>query len=209
MKEISPVVDAVHAFEEELRGLSDDGLRDRTNDLRKRIQSHVAGLESEQSELRVEASQIGEDELEKKEALFESIDALNLRINEALEVVLEEVMAEAFALVKETSRRLTENGQLRVTAHQWDRDVAAKRSGVTIEGDEAVWSNKWVAAGSEVEWSMVHYDVQLVGGTALHRGKVAEMQTGEGKTLVATLPMFLNALTGKGVQKHEIGRAHV
>jgi len=199
MKEISPVVDAVHAFEEELRGLSDDGLRDRTNDLRKRIQSHVAGLESEQSELRVEASQIGEDELEKKEALFESIDALNLRINEALEVVLEEVMAEAFALVKETSRRLTENGQLRVTAHQWDRDVAAKRSGVTIEGDEAVWSNKWVAAGSEVEWSMVHYDVQLVGGTALHRGKVAEMQTGEGKTLVATLPMFLNALTGKGV----------
>ncbi len=199
MKEISPVVDAVHAFEEELRGLSDDGLRDRTNDLRKRIQSHAAGLESEQSELRVEASQIGEDELEKKEALFESIDALNLRINEALEVVLEEVMAEAFALVKETSRRLTENGQLRVTAHQWDRDVAAKRSGVTIEGDEAVWSNKWVAAGSEVEWSMVHYDVQLVGGTALHRGKVAEMQTGEGKTLVATLPMFLNALTGKGV----------
>jgi len=199
MKEISPVVHAVHAFEEELRGLSDDGLRDRTNDLRKRIQSHVAGLESEQSELRVEASQIGEDELEKKEALFESIDALNLRINEALEVVLEEVMAEAFALVKETSRRLTENGQLRVTAHQWDRDVAAKRSGVTIEGDEAVWSNKWVAAGSEVEWSMVHYDVQLVGGTALHRGKVAEMQTGEGKTLVATLPMFLNALTGKGV----------
>lgn len=199
MKEISPVVDAVHAFEEELRGLSDDGLRDRTNDLRKRIQSHVAGLESEQSELLVEASQIGEDELEKKEALFESIDALNLRINEALEVVLEEVMAEAFALVKETSRRLTENGQLRVTAHQWDRDVAAKRSGVTIEGDEAVWSNKWVAAGSEVEWSMVHYDVQLVGGTALHRGKVAEMQTGEGKTLVATLPMFLNALTGKGV----------
>ena len=114
-------------------------------------------------------------------------------------MVLEEVMAEAFALVKETSRRLTENGQLRVTAHQWDRDVAAKRSGVTIEGDEAVWSNKWVAAGSEVEWSMVHYDVQLVGGTALHRGKVAEMQTGEGKTLVATLPMFLNALTGKGV----------
>jgi len=199
MKEISPVVDAVHAFEAELKGLTDDGLRDRTNDLKKRIQSHVSGLESKQAELRVQASQIGEDELEKKEALFESIDSVNVSINEALEVVLEEVMAEAFALVKETSRRLSENGQLRVTAHQWDRDVAAKRGGVTIEGDEAVWSNKWMAAGSEVEWSMVHYDVQLVGGTALHRGKVAEMQTGEGKTLVATLPMFLNALTGKGV----------
>jgi len=135
----------------------------------------------------------------RKEGIYDAIDALRDTINEQLEEVLEEVMPEAFALVKETARRLAENKELRVDATQWDRDIAARRAGVTIDGDVAVWHNKWLAAGSEVEWNMVHYNVQLVGGTALHRGKVAEMQTGEGKTLVATLPVFLNALTGKGV----------
>ena len=199
MKEIQPVVDAVHGFESAMKALSDDGLRMRSEELRQRIQDHVADLEKEEQSLRAEATAMGEDQLEQKEAIYEQIDGLINRIDESLEEVLETVMAEAFALVKETSRRLAENGQLTVTASDWDRDIAAKRGGVTINGDQAIWVNAWMAAGSEVQWNMVHYDVQLVGGAALHRGKVAEMQTGEGKTLVATLPVFLNALTGKGV----------
>ena len=199
MKEIQPVVDAVHGFESAMQALSDDGLRTRSEELRQRIQAHVADLEKEEQSLRADAAAMGEDQLEQKEAIYEQIDGLTKRIDEALEEVLETIMAEAFALVKETSRRLAENGQLSVTATDWDRDIAAKRGGVTINGDQAIWGNAWMAAGSEVQWNMVHYDVQLVGGAALHRGKVAEMQTGEGKTLVATLPVFLNALTGKGV----------
>jgi preprotein translocase subunit SecA len=199
MKEIQPVVDAVHGFESDMGALTDDGLRERGDALRKRIKDHVHGLEQEELTLREQAAGMGEEELERKEAIYESIDGLVKQIDEALEVVLEEIMAEAFALVKETARRLSQNGQLTVTATDWDRDIAAKRGGVAIQGDQAFWGNTWLAAGSEVEWNMVHYDVQLVGGAALHRGKVAEMQTGEGKTLVATLPVFLNALTGKGV----------
>ena len=199
LREIQPTVEAVHSFEAEFLQLQDSGLRSRTADLKKRIAAHVASLEEESSALKAKASAMGEEDLEQKEAIYDAIDTLEKSINEKLEEVLEEVMAEAFALVKETARRLSENKELRVEATDWDRDTAARRSGVTIEGDEAVWHNKWLAAGSEVEWNMVHYDVQLVGGTALHRGKVAEMQTGEGKTLVATLPVFLNALTEKGV----------
>ena len=199
MKEIQPVVDAVHGFESDMGALTDDGLRERGDALRKRIKDHVHGLEQEELTLREQAAGMGEEELERKEAIYESIDGLVKQIDEALEVVLEEIMAEAFALVKETARRLSQNGQLTVTATDWDRDIAATRGGVAIQGDQAFWGNTWLAAGSEVEWNMVHYDVQLVGGAALHRGKVAEMQTGEGKTLVATLPVFLNALTGKGV----------
>ena len=199
MKEIRPVVEAVKAAEAGLRNLDDNGLRQRSQDMKSKIQEHVASQLKEIDELKAQASAMNEDQLEEKEALYERIDALELETNDAIEVVLEELMPEAFALVKETARRLTENGELRVTAEQFDRDIAARRSGVTIEGEEAIWGKKWLAAGSEIEWNMVHYDVQLVGGTALHRGKVAEMQTGEGKTLVATLPVFLNALAGRGV----------
>ena len=199
LREIQPTVEAVHGFEAEFLQLQDSGLRSRTAELKKRIAAHVASLEEESAALKAKASAMGEEDLEQKEAIYDAIDTLEKSINEKLEEVLEEVMAEAFALVKETARRLSENKELRVEATDWDRDTAARRSGVTIDGDEAIWHNKWLAAGSEVEWNMVHYDVQLVGGTALHRGKVAEMQTGEGKTLVATLPVFLNALTEKGV----------
>ena len=199
MREIQPNVDAVLGLEGEFAQLQDNDLRVRTSELKGRIASHVASLEDEVSTLTLKASGMGEEDLEQKEGIYDAIDALRDTINEQLEEVLEEVMPEAFALVKETARRLAENKELRVDATQWDRDIAARRAGVTIDGDVAVWHNKWLAAGSEVEWNMVHYNVQLVGGTALHRGKVAEMQTGEGKTLVATLPVFLNALTGKGV----------
>ena len=199
LREIQPNVDAVLDFEGEFAQLQDNDLRLRTLELKSRIASHVATLEDEVSALTLKASGMGEEDLEQKEGIYDAIDALRDDINEKLEEVLEEVMPEAFALVKETARRLAELKELRVEATQWDRDIAARSPGVTIDGDVAIWHNKWLAAGSEVEWNMVHYNVQLVGGTALHRGKVAEMQTGEGKTLVATLPVFLNALTGKGV----------
>ena len=150
MKEIQPVVDAVHGFEADMKALSDDGLRSRSEDLRQRIQAHVADLEKEEQALRADASAMGEDQLEQKEAIYEQIDGLTKRIDEALEAVLETIMPEAFALVKETSRRLAENGQLTVTASDWDRDIAAKRGGVTINGDQATWGKAWMAAGSEV-----------------------------------------------------------
>jgi preprotein translocase subunit SecA len=199
MKDIRPVVSAVHAAETEIRTLSDDALRGKTATLKTRIAEHTLAQTQEAEALREKAAAMGEVDLEAKEAVYEALDALDKEINVSIEEVLEEIMPEAFAVVKETARRLSENHQLNVEATDWDRDIAARRGGVQIEGDRAIWSNKWMAAGSEVEWNMIHYDVQLVGGAALHRGKVAEMQTGEGKTLVATLPMFLNALPGKGV----------
>ncbi|MNV07216.1 preprotein translocase subunit SecA [compost metagenome] len=137
--------------------------------------------------------------LHQKEAIYESIDTKEKEVNATIEKVLEEILPEAFAVVKETARRWAENGQLKVTATDHDKELATKKDGITIEGDQAIWSNKWTAAGAAVEWVMVHYDVQLMGGAVLHRGNIAEMQTGEGKTLVATLPVYLNALSGKGV----------
>ena len=142
---------------------------------------------------------MSEADLDAKEAVFNQIDKIEDQINQELEVVLEEILPEAFALVKETARRFAADGEIEVTAQDFDKDIAAVRDVVRIEGDKAYWSKSWTAAGSEVAWEMVHYDVQLIGGVALHRGNVAEMQTGEGKTLVATLPVFLNALTGRGV----------
>ena len=120
-------------------------------------------------------------------------------IDDKIEEILEEIRPEAFAVVKETARRWVENGKLEVTAQEFDKDLAAQKDGITIDGDKAIWHNKWTAAGVDVEWNMVHYDVQLMGGSVLHKGNIAEMQTGEGKTLVATLPVYLNALSGKGV----------
>ncbi|MGB1076585.1 MAG: DEAD/DEAH box helicase, partial [Flavobacteriales bacterium] len=199
MKEIQPLVDAVKVAEKTTRGLDDNGLRKCSFEMKERIRLHVADQMTEIKNLQARAGEMGEDQLEDKEAVFEQIDALELQINASIEEVLEELLPEAFALVKETARRFAENGGLRVQATEMDGDIAARRSGVEMDGDEAIWKNNWMAAGSEVEWNMVHYDVQLVGGAALHRGKVAEMQTGEGKTLVATLPVFLNALAGRGV----------
>ncbi len=134
-----------------------------------------------------------------KEKLFERIDKLSGDIDKKIEETLAEILPEAFTVVKETSRRWAENGQLVVKATAFDINLAAKHDGLVIEGDKAIWKNKWTVAGTDVEWVMVHYDVQLMGGAVLHRGNIAEMQTGEGKTLVATLPVYLNALAGKGV----------
>ena len=199
MKEIQPTVDAVHAAEQSLTSLSPDGLRGKSAELKERINKHVEPLTNEVAELKTKAEAMSEADLDAKEAVFNQIDKIEDQINQELEVVLEEILPEAFALVKETARRFAADGEIEVTAQDYDKDIAAVRDVVRIEGDKAYWSKSWTAAGSEVAWEMVHYDVQLIGGVALHRGNVAEMQTGEGKTLVATLPVFLNALTGRGV----------
>ena len=192
---IQPAIDAIHSFATEMQGLSPDGLRERSLELKGRILAHVEGMVEESAQLKAQATTNPEMSFETKEALYDRVDGLEQEIDEKLEEVLEEVLPEAFALLKETASRIAAEGEVEVTATQYDRDLAASKDFVRIEGEKAFWAREWNAAGSVVEWNMVHYDVQLIGGVALHRGKVAEMQTGEGKTLVATLPVFLNALT--------------
>ena len=199
IKEVQPVVDRIKEIEPSLLGLSADDLRAMSAELRTRVQGHVADELDQIKKLQEEAASLPLTQLDQKEVLFEQVDDIESLINERLEEILAEVMPEAFALVKETARRFSEEGAVEVTATDMDRDIAATRDLVTIEGDKAFWQKSWTAAGSSVTWDMVHYDVQLIGGVALHRGKAAEMQTGEGKTLVATLPVFLNALAGRGV----------
>ena len=199
LKEIQPIVDEILLAEKELLTISADELRSKTSSLRSKIKDHVSGLQSEIDGLKAKAISMPESDLDAKEAVFEKVDKLEEEINEELEVVLAEILPEAFAIIKETAKRFSNEEDIEVTALDYDKDIAASRDIVTIKGDKAYWSKHWKAAGSEVTWDMVHYDVQLVGGVALHRGSVAEMHTGEGKTLVATLPVFLNALTGRGV----------
>ncbi|MFY7991572.1 MAG: preprotein translocase subunit SecA, partial [Fluviicola sp.] len=197
-KKYQPVIDQVSAIFPGLSSLSDDELRGKTDSFRAQVKAATDALETEVASLREQANDLGLA-LHEKEAIYEQIDAKEKEINEVIEKVLEDILPEAFAVVKETARRWAQNGQLTVTARDFDRDLATAKDGITIDGEKAVWHNKWTAAGADVEWVMVHYDVQLMGGAVLHRGNIAEMQTGEGKTLVATLPVYLNALSGKGV----------
>ncbi len=195
----SPIVDAVNEEFEKLQGLSLDELRNKTVEFRSRIADHLAGIDEDINSTRKEAN--NEEDVHKKEEYFKEIDELIKERDKHLEEILSEIHAEAFAVVKETARRFTNNSTLIVTATQHDRELAANQAKdyVKIEGDKAVWKNSWNAAGAEITWNMVHYDVQLIGGSVLHEGKIAEMQTGEGKTLVATLPAYLNGLSSQGV----------
>lgn len=197
-KEYQPIIDKTNEFFSAFRNLSDDELRAKTAHFQKLVKDGTLSLENDLAELNKKATDPNTP-IHEKEELFDRIDKLSKTIDEKIEDILKEIMPEAFAVVKETARRWSENGQLTVTAQQFDRDLAAKKDGITIDGDKAIWHNSWTAAGAEVKWNMVHYDVQLMGGAVLHRGNIAEMQTGEGKTLVATLPVYLNALSGKGV----------
>ncbi len=197
-KSYQPLIDKTHEFTAVLESLTDDELRAKTNYFQQIIKDGTKSIENEVVELNAKANNPATVIFD-KEAIFEKIDKLTEIIDEKIEEILETILPEAFAVIKETARRWAENGQLTVTAQQFDRDLAAKKDGITIEGDMAIWHNNWTAAGAEVEWKMVHYDVQLMGGAVLHRGNISEMQTGEGKTLVATLPVYLNALAGKGV----------
>ena len=197
-KKYQPVIQQVGEIFNTLQNESDDALRGRTAKFKQKVRDAISGLEAEIADLTQKANNPNMP-LHQKEAIYESIDSKEKEVNEIIEKVLEEILPEAFAVVKETARRWAVNGQLSVTATELDKTLATQKDGITIEGDKAIWSNKWTAAGASVEWVMVHYDVQLMGGAVLHRGNIAEMQTGEGKTLVATLPVYLNALSGKGV----------
>jgi preprotein translocase subunit SecA len=197
IKEINPFIEKIHVEYEKLKDLSNDALRDRTDELRKEILDSFSDDENEIASLRDKAEK--EEDVYVKEEIYNAIDKIEKQINEKLEVVLDQIVPRAFAIVKETSKRFKNNSVIEVTARQFDRDLAATRESITIKGDKALWSNKWIAGGNEITWDMVHYDVQLIGGVALHKGKIAEMGTGEGKTVVATLPVFLNALAGRGV----------
>jgi preprotein translocase subunit SecA len=197
LKEINPFVGKIKSESALVNSLSNDALRDRTADLKKEIKESIAAEEQEIRDLRVTAEK--EEDVNRKEELYNQIDKIDKQILDKLEKKLDEVLPVAFAVMKETARRFKENEVLEVTARQWDRDLAAIRPSITVEGDKAYWKNSWMAGGNEILWDMVHYDVQLIGGVALHKGNISEMATGEGKTLVATLPVFLNALAGRGV----------
>ncbi len=197
VKKYTPIVEEVLKRHEEILSLSHDALREKTFEFRSRIEEHLMGIRADIEALRQEAK--SEPDFGIKEQLFNEIDEMVKEKDQHLEDVLNEILPEAFAVVKETARRFKENDQLVVTATDFDRSIAAKSSYVKIEGDKAIWFNKWTAAGGEITWDMVHYDVQLIGGMVLHDGKIAEMATGEGKTLVATLPAYLNGLAGEGV----------
>ncbi|MCB9231301.1 MAG: preprotein translocase subunit SecA [Bacteroidia bacterium] len=197
LKELSPFVDKINAEFGKLAQASDDDLRAKTADFKARISQTLSEVNSSINELSRKANL--ERDIQQKEELFNQIDKLKEKRDEQVEQVLMELLPEAFAVVKSTAKRLSENKQLRVKATDWDRKIAGEKQNVSIDGDWAIWSNTWMAAGGEIEWNMVHYDVQLIGGVVLHQGKIAEMATGEGKTLVATLPVYLNALAGLGV----------
>ena len=198
LKEIQPYVDKILAAYSKYDKLDHDELRVESGRLKKVIADAIAEDESRKSELRSQLEDVMID-VSEKEALATEVDKLTKKIDEKIEQVLMEVLPDAFAIMKSTARRLKENSTIKVKATDSDRDLAAKCDFVTIEGDYAIWSNRWMAGGNMITWDMVHYDVQLFGGVVLHKGKIAEMATGEGKTLVATLPVFLNALAGKGV----------
>ncbi|WP_224484534.1 preprotein translocase subunit SecA [Robertkochia aurantiaca] len=196
VKELQPIVDKIKSFEKSIASLSNDELRAKTAQFKEQIQQARADFDKQIEALKKEAE---DTDIDRKEAIYTEIDGLEDQAYEATENTLSEILPEAFAVVKETARRFTENETLRVTASAFDRELSGEKDYVSLEDDKAIWQNSWDAAGKEVTWDMIHYDVQLIGGIAMHQGKIAEMQTGEGKTLVATLPVYLNALTGKGV----------
>jgi preprotein translocase subunit SecA len=197
VKSIQPLVAKVNAFEKEMQALTNDELRARTVTFKNRIKTARAEKDNKMEALKLEAENTVD--IDKREDIYNEIDELDKEAYNISEKTLNEILPEAFAVIKETARRFKENETLIVTATEKDRELSATKSYITLEGDNAVWANQWNAAGKEITWDMIHYDVQLIGGVVLHEGKIAEMQTGEGKTLVATLPLYLNALTGNGV----------
>ncbi|EDM44838.1 translocase [unidentified eubacterium SCB49] len=194
---IQPYVDKIKGFEKAMSALSIDELRAKSDYFRNKIKEDQSALQSKVDALRIDADK--EEDIDKKEDIYNEIDAVKKEMYEVEKNTLDTILPEAFAVMKETARRFTENETLTVTATAYDRELSAEKAYITLDGDKAIYQNTWNAAGKDITWDMVHYDVQLIGGVALHQGKVAEMHTGEGKTLVATLPVYLNALAGHGV----------
>ena len=197
LKQLKPMLNMVLAAYEKIDRLDDDQLRAKCDELKAKIREAIAADEQRIAQIKLDLET--DLPVEQKEKLATESDKLVKKVDETIEKVLDEILPEAFAIMKSTARRFKENQTIRVKATQFDRDLSTTKEFVSIEGDYAVWQNHWMAGGNEITWDMVHYDVQLIGGIVLHQGKIAEMATGEGKTLVATLPVFLNALAGKGV----------
>ena len=198
LKQLTPTLKLILAAYDRIDKLSDDGLREESAALRAKVRAYTAAEEEKVAQIR---EQLADPEMEVslKEKLATELDELTKTIDKKIEEILDQVLPEAFAIMKSTARRFKENEKIRVKATDFDRDLSASHDFVNLDGDTAIWRNSWMAGGNMITWDMVHYDVQLIGGSVLHQGKIAEMATGEGKTLVATLPVFLNALAGKGV----------
>ena len=199
MKEVAPIVDKINAVYATFEGLSHDELRGKTHEFKSRIADFLKEIDDQIRESHEKVEALTNEEVEAKEALFEEISQLEKQRDEKLEVVLLELLPEAFAVIKETARRFTQNEEIQVNASDLDRELALNHANIRIENNYAIYKNEWDAAGATIKWNMIHYDVQLIGGYALHSGNIAEMSTGEGKTLVSTLPAYLNALGGRGV----------
>ncbi|MBE9576301.1 preprotein translocase subunit SecA [Flavobacterium proteolyticum] len=197
VKAIQPIITKIKSFEGALQALSHDELRAKTAEFKAKIQNARAEKDAKIASLKQDAEQT--QDIDAREDIYAEIDKIEKEAYEISEKVLNEILPEAFAVVKETARRFKDNTTITVTATPKDRELSATKPYINIEGDNATWANSWDAAGKAITWDMIHYDVQLIGGVVLHQGKIAEMQTGEGKTLVATLPLYLNALTGNGV----------
>jgi len=199
VKLIYPVVKKINTFFEQYASLSNDELRGKTVEFRTRIKQHLAETDSRIAEKNAAVDELPFENISERDAIYKEVDELKKDRDKKIEEILDQILPEAFAVVKETARRFTHNETLAATATDLDRELQPRRSHISIEGDQSVYKNAWMAGGNLIKWNMVHYDVQLIGGTVLHQGKIAEMATGEGKTLVSTLPAYLNALAGEGV----------
>lgn len=198
-KKLYPIVDQINQQFQSFQSLTNDELRGKTAAFKERIAEHLSSINAQIDDLKAKSDGISIEKTQEREAIYDQIDALEKDRNESLEVVLKEILPEAFAVVKETARRFSESDEIISTATELDRDLAVTKPHIIIEGDESIYKTSWTAAGNDIKWKMLHYDVQLIGGIVLNDGKIAEMQTGEGKTLVSTLPAYLNALPGLGV----------
>jgi preprotein translocase subunit SecA len=199
VQKILPIVEKANSFFASYASLTNDELRGKTAEFKQRIQNHLVGIDAQIAEKKQIADALSDTEIHKRDAIYKEVDVLNKERDQKIEEVLAEIQPEAFAVVKETARRFSTNEELVATATALDREFSVKKDYISIKGEQSVFKNTWTAAGGKVTWNMVHYDVQLIGGSVLHEGKIAEMSTGEGKTLVSTLPAYLNALAGEGV----------
>src|SRR5436190_6079606 len=199
VKKIEPLVIKINQHFAAYQSISNDELRGKTQEFRQRIKTHLTGIETEIAEANRKAEELPFNDLMGKDAIYQQVDKLKKERDKQIEEILQEILPEAFAAVKETAKRFTNNTDIISTATQLDRDLSVKKDYIKIDGDKCIFKNTWTAAGGIVTWNMVHYDVQLIGGAVLHSGKISEMATGEGKTLVSTLPSYLNALAGEGV----------
>jgi preprotein translocase subunit SecA len=199
VKRLHPQIEKINQHFAAYQSLGNDQLRQKTQEFKARIQQHIAGIDTEIADKKKAAEELPASDINGRDAIYHEVDDLKKERDGQIEVILKELLPEAFAVVKEAARRFKENEVLKSTATELDRELAAKRDHITLEGDQSLYRNSWTAAGGQVQWNMVHYDVQLIGGSVLHEGKIAEMATGEGKTLVSTLPAYLNALAGEGV----------